>query len=133
MKITKNLQSSTYNLLLEGLPASSIVASSLLFPAVYKHLQHNHQVQASASRLGLLPPSLLAASNLLFLATCWQLLDQPYYLDPAPASLLTASSLLFQPSAFPAPPSPQHISNFGVYTAIWTTFKYQYILRLKTF
>ena len=37
----------------------------------------------------------MAASSLLFKATCKQLLNQPYYQAAAPASLLAASSLLF--------------------------------------
>ena len=58
---------------------------------IYQHLQkqHNNQVQAMSYLLG--------ASSLLSLPTSKQLIDQPYYLAPAPASLPTASTLLFQP------------------------------------
>ena len=66
MKITKQFQSITNIILLLGLPASFRVASSLLFPAIYKHLhkQHNNKVQA--------PASLLATSSLLLLTTLKQ-------------------------------------------------------------
>ena len=147
MKIIKRLQSST-GVFLTGLQTSLLVASILLFPAIYKHPKsstttrfkllplfwrpaayfpwppQSSSLTSLTTRLMLLPPSFLEASTLIFLATCWQLLDQPYYLAPAPASLLTANSLLFQPDP---PPICSYLLNFQ--GNIYSPFKFLEFLR----
>ena len=73
--------------LLPRLPASLLVASSLLFPA--SHLQAYPQ---AAQQQGTAANSfLLAANSFLPLTTSKQILDQPYYQVRAPGSLLPDS------------------------------------------